>query len=151
RDGRTYVFQTDRALSDSEVEQRIASAEARIPPVPSGAGHDRRMMKQRVVVMNDQGEEITDVVTEESDEPCKGKQVVSDVDTSAEDGGKLTRVRVRMCGATGDLEKHAMTEAIKGIREARAEIAGDRSLSEQVRGQILRDLDAEIARLGHEG
>lgn len=148
RDGTTFVFQTDRALTDADVEQHIASAGARIPPVP---GHDRRAMKQRVVVMSDKGEEITDVVTEEGDEHCNGKQVVSDVDTSVEDGGKLTRVRVRMCGAPGDLEKHAMAEAIDGIRKARAEIAGDKTLSNQVRREILRDLDEEIARLKHEG
>ncbi len=44
-------------------------------------------MKQRVVVVNDKGEEVTDVVTEESDEHCNGPHVISDVDTSAKAGG----------------------------------------------------------------
>lgn len=154
RDGKTFVFQTDRALSDAEIEQRIASAEARIPPVPPVppvSSHDRRVMKQRVIVMNENGEDVTDVVTEEGDEHCNGKRVVSDVDTSAQDDGKLTRVRIRMCGTPGDFKKHAMAEAIDGIRKARAEIAGDKSLSESIRLEILRDLDAEIERLRNDG
>ncbi len=147
RDGKTFVFQTDRELSDDEVEQRINDAESRIPPVPSVAdGTNRRVMKQRIVVMNDKGEDVTDVVTEES-EHCKGKGAVSDVDSSAENDGKLTRVRVRFCGAPEGMEKHAMAEALKGVRQARDEIASDKSLSESIRGQILNDLDAEIARL----
>ncbi|MBB3860298.1 hypothetical protein GGQ88_001564 [Novosphingobium hassiacum] len=150
RDGKTFVFQTDRPLSDDEVERRIVDAESRVPPVrpvpPVADGFHRRIMKQRVVVMNDNGEDVTDVVTEES-EHCKGKNPVSDVDTSAEDGGKLTRVRVRICGAPEGLEQHAMAEALKGVRQARDEIASDKSLSDSIRGQILKDLDAEIARL----
>lgn len=150
RDGTTYVFQTDRQLSDDEIEQRIADAGSHLPPIPPvppvADGSHRRIMKQRVVVMNDKGEDVTDVVTEES-EHCKGKNAVSDVDTSEENDGKLTRVRVRICGAPAGLEQHAMAEALKGVRQARDEIASDKSLSDSIRGQILKDLDAEIARL----
>ncbi len=104
------------------------------------------MMKQRVVVMNDTGEDVTDAVTEES-ERCRGKGSVSDVDTSEENDGKLTRVRVRICSAPEGLGKQTMAEALKGVRQARDEIASDKSLSSSIRGQILKDLDAEIARL----
>lgn len=154
RDGKTFVFQTDRPLTDEEVEGRVAAADARIPPVPPVPpmdGHNRRVMKQRVIVFDDKGNGITDVVTEQGDEHCKGKDVVSDVDTSADDNGKLTRVRIRMCGTPGDMEKHAMAQALKGVREARDEIARDRSLSDSIRKDVLRELDAEIERLGREG
>lgn len=147
RDGKTFVFQTDRRLSDEEVEQRIIDAELRIPPVPPVAdGSNRRVMKQRIVVMNDKGEDVTDVLTEESDH-CQGKGALSDVDSSTESDGKLTRVRVRICGAPESMEQHATAEAVKGVRQARDEIASDKSLSESIRGQILKELDAEIARL----
>lgn len=157
RDGKTFVFQTDRPLSDAEVEQRVAAAEARIPPIPPVppvpplAGHDHRVMKQRVIVLDDKGEGITDVVTEQGDEHCKGKDAISNVDTSAEENGKLTRVRIRMCGTPGEIEKHAMAQALKGVREAREEIARDKSLSDSIRKGVLRELDAEIERLGREG
>ncbi len=56
-----------------------------------------------------------------------------------------------MCRGPGDLERHAKAATIDGIGKSRAEIAGDKSLSEPVRSEILRDLDAEITRLKHEG
>ncbi|CAH0496877.1 hypothetical protein [Novosphingobium sp. CECT 9465] len=149
RDGKTFVFQTDKALSDLEVEQRIASAEERIPPLPpvppvADGGH--RVMKQRVIVVDDRGEQVTDVVTEEADR-CDGKEIVSNVDTSSEADGKLTRVRVRMCGTPGEIGKQARAQAAEGIANARAEIARDKGLPESTRQQVLKELDAELARL----
>ncbi len=153
RDGKAFVFQTDRQLSDDEIMQRIADAESRIPPAPPvppvADGSNRRVMTQRVVVMNDNDEDVTDVVTEESDH-CKGKGGVSDVESAEENDGKLTRIRVRICSAPQGPEKHAMAEAINGVRQARDEIASDKSLSESIRRQIIKDLDAEIARLNRE-
>lgn len=153
RDGKTFVFQTDRPLSDAEVEQRVAAADARIPPIPPlppMAGEDHRMMKQRVIVLDDSGEGITDVVTEHGGSHCTDKDAISDIDTTAEENGKLTRARIRMCGTPGDMEKHAMAQALKGVREAREEIAGDKSLSNEIRKNVLRELDAEIERLSRE-
>ena len=154
RDGKTFVFQTDRELSDEEVERRVEDAENRLPPVPpmppvaDGASH--RVTKQRVVVMNDNGETVTDVVTEEGAR-CRGEGVMSDVDTSAQDGGKLTRVRLRICGGPEGIAQHARSEAIAGVRQAREEIARDKSLSDAIRRQVLKELDAEMARLIREG
>jgi hypothetical protein len=154
RDGKTFVFKTDAPLSDQEVERRIADAEARIPPVPLAPdampANDMRRVQQRVIVLNDEDEEVTDVITEEG-ESCQGRKAFSDVDSSAQDNGKVTRVRIRMCGSHDDIEKHARAEAMQGVRKARDEIAHDRSLSDAIRKEILKDLDAELARMKSEG
>ncbi|OYX91657.1 MAG: hypothetical protein B7Y74_13970 [Novosphingobium sp. 35-62-5] len=47
----------------------------------------------------------------------------------------------------GRIERHAMAKAISGIRSARAAIAGNRPLSNEIRAEVLRELDAEIAKL----
>lgn len=152
RDGKTFVFQIDKALSDGEVEQRIASAEARVPPLPPMppvADGRHRVMKQRVIVVDDRGEQVTDVVTEEGDR-CDGREAISNIDTSSEADGKVTRVRIRMCGTPGEIGKQAMADAVEGIAKARADIARDKDLPEATRKEVLKELDAELARLRRE-
>jgi len=151
KDGKTFVFQTDRALTDGEVSQRVAVAEARLPlapPEPPAVGGGRRVITQRVIVVDETGEQVTDVVTE--DGPCHGREATSDVDTSSETSGNLTRVRVRMCGSEHEISKQAKAEAIAGIDQARSEIARDKDLPAAARSQVLKELDAEMARLKRE-
>lgn len=153
RDGKTFVFQTDEALSDAELEHRIAAAEANLPLVtafPVSNGDKPRMVKRRVIMSDDKGEQLADLVTDDEDH-CVGKEVVSDVDSSSETEGKLTRVRVKMCGTPGEISQQAMAKALAGIAEARAEIAKDKDLPESVRKEVLKDLDAELTRLKRAG
>lgn len=153
RDGKTFVFKTDRPLTDAEVEARIAQVEAGIPPVPPVppmAGKDGHRVQQRVIVIDGNTQGVTDIVSETGDH-CKGKAIASDVDASEEKDGKVTRVRIRTCGTPGEIEKHAMAEALEGVREARERIARDKSLSDSIRKQVLDELDAEIAKLKAKG
>lgn len=46
-----------------------------------------------------------------------------------------------------EIERYAMAQAIAGIRSARESIADNRALSDEVRREILQELDAEIAKL----
>ena len=152
RDGKTFVFETDKPLSDEDVERRIADAEARlplVPPVPPIAGKDRHREQQRVIVLNEEGETVTDVVSEDGGH-CAAGQMLSNVDTSAEDQGKVTRVRIRTCASAEGMEKRAMAEALEGVRKAREEISRDKSLSDAVRKEVLEELDAEISRMKRE-
>lgn len=155
RDGKTFVFKSDKPLSDADVEAKIARAEAGIPPVPhmppapplAGKG-ERRM--QRVIVINGENEGVTDIVSEDGPH-CRGKNAYANVDASEENDGKVTRVRIRTCGSEADIEKHAMAEALAGIRQAREEIARDKSLSDRIRKQVLEELDAEMSKLKAKG
>lgn len=45
------------------------------------------------------------------------------------------------------IERDAMMQAINGIRSAREAIAGNTALSDDVRREVLQELDAEIAKL----
>jgi hypothetical protein len=153
RDGKTFVFKSDKPMSDADIEAKIARAEAGIPPVPPippVAGKGERRMQQRVIVINGENEGVTDIVSESADR-CKGEANLADVDAHEEKDGKVTRVRIRTCGSEAEIEKHAMAEAIKGIREAREEIARDKSLSDKIRKQVLDELDAEMAKLKAKG
>lgn len=139
RDGKTFVFKTKDKLSDAELERRVAEAEAAIPPVPPVPpvpGVDGRRVEKRVIVRHAGG----DVDVAQFD--CDGKDAAN-IDTSAEEGGKKTRVKIRVCG---DGEGSA-DEALQAVRDARARIASDGSLSDSMRAEILGQLDAEIARL----
>lgn len=108
RDGKTFVFKTDRPLSDEEFERRIAKAEADLPPVPAHGSHHAG---HRVVVIKDGSTGAKTVIDEQQ------------------------------------IERHAMAKAISGIRSARAAIAGNRALSDEIRTEVLQELDAEIAKL----
>jgi beta-lactamase regulating signal transducer with metallopeptidase domain len=57
-------------------------------------------------------------------------------DTTSRDGTQIIRICQRQIAAS----------ARKGLEEARAEIAGDKDIPEDTRKQILRTLDAQIAR-----
>ena len=107
-------------------------------------------MQQRVIVINGENEGVADIVSESADR-CNGKASLADVDAHEEKDGKVTRVRIRTCGSEAEIEKHAMAEAIKGIREAREEIARDKSFSDTIRKQVLDELDAEMAKLKAKG
>ncbi|MBB4613631.1 hypothetical protein [Novosphingobium taihuense] len=155
RDGKTFVFKSDQPMSDADVEAKIARAEAGIRPVPPispvypGAGNGERRI-QRVIVIDGDNEGVTDIVSEDGPH-CEGKNAFANVDTSEEKDGKVTRVRIRTCGSEADIEKHAMAEALDGIRRARDEIARDKSLSDSIRKQVLDELDAEMAKLKAKG
>ena len=154
RDGKTFVFKTDKPMSDADVEARIAQAEAGIqpiPPVPPIVGRGDRRVQQRVIVIDGENEGVTDIVSEEGGR-CSGKSALSNVDTSEERDGKITRVRIRTCaGSEAEIERHAMAEAMEGIRQARSEIARDTSLSDTIRKQVMDELDAELAKLKAKG
>lgn len=152
RDGKTFVFKSDKPMSDADVEAKIARAEAGIPPeppVPPMPGKGERRI-QRVIVVDGENDGVTDIVSE-TGEHCKGKANLADVDATEEQDGKVTRVRIRTCGSEAEIERHAMAEALKGIREAREEIARDKSLSDKIRKQLLDELDAEMAKLKAKG
>lgn len=89
----------------SSVSQRGRGAyPTGVLPAPVAHGPDRRVTKQRVIILDEKGDQVTDVITEEGNR-CKGKDVESNVKTSSEADGKLTQVRVRMCGVPGEIGK----------------------------------------------
>ena len=62
------------------------------------------------------------------------------------DGERVSSSGVRRALADGD-----MAHALAGLKKARERVANDASLSGEIRSEVLKQLDAEIARLGAEG
>lgn len=144
RDGKTIIIKTSKAISDEEVERRVAEAEASMPPVPPAPGLAEQRREKRVIIRHgsdeagDPGEDV-ELVTRQCDHP------MTDVDTSGEQDGKRTRIKVRVCGdghGNGD-----MAGALDAVRKARADVAADAGIPADLRAKILGELDTEIARL----
>lgn len=75
---------------------------------------------------------------------CKNGQPVT-TDVSGFDGYSKARVKIVMCGK--GQAKIARIEAIKGLREARSEIAAQGDMPQNVRKDVLEKLEEQIRKL----
>ncbi len=66
------------------------------------------------------------------------------------DGRSRKKISIRICGK--DIERQARLEAVKGLQEARNDIARERDLSDRLRSKIMNDLDRQMEELreGHD-
>ena len=73
-----------------------------------------------------------------------GEATTAEADASSAEGQRQS-VRIALCdaGAHRDI-------ALKAVREARADIADDDSMSAEVRAKVLEQLDRSIARMEQE-
>jgi hypothetical protein len=163
RDGKTFIFRTDKKLSPEEVEKLIDKAEksreeaedavAQADSAKRAEGDTPAPAKTRRVetirVMGDMGEMdiasyIPEIDIREMTKDCRDGQPVT-TDVSGFDGKQKSRVRLVMCG-----KGHAIlarVEAIKGLREARNEIAKDKEMPKGVRKDVVKQLDLQIRKL----
>jgi beta-lactamase regulating signal transducer with metallopeptidase domain len=164
REGKTFIFRTDKKLSKDEVEKMVEEAdksreEAEAKIGDSGLGQSviiARVRKNGKLVEEDADIafvsadefEITSYIPEidiqEIRANCKhGEPVTTDV--SGFDGQNKSRVKIVMCGK--GQAKVARLEAIKGLREARGEIASEKEMPETVRKDVIEKLEKEIRKL----
>ncbi|PKB25745.1 beta-lactamase regulating signal transducer with metallopeptidase domain [Novosphingobium kunmingense] len=155
KDGKTIVFKTDKDLSEAEVEAHVAKAmsampippEPPVPPVPPVPGE-----KRRVMIMSDGGDahgkhRVMLLDGEPLGGSCTNEAVQSQAQASeAGTDGKTKTVRIRLCSIG-----HHMAKAVEGIRAARDRIAKDSEMSATMRDTIVKQLDAEIAKLSKQG
>lgn len=163
RDGKTIMFKTDKPLTDAEIEQHLARAEAQmpmppVPPVdPVAPGH--RINTRKIIVLNhgsqgaggDQGAGHRDghamaFASADSGPACADGDEARNIDVSEDKDGKAQVIKLRFCG-----QREAKAAALDAVREARAEISRDKDISSDVRAKVLKQLDAEIERLSKEG
>lgn len=167
RDGKTFVFHTDKELSDAEVEQMIADAEAsRIQADAARAGADAaregaeiarahaeearaNAEKYRVIAMRqvedmDIPSMIPDIDIREITKNCKDGQPVT-TDVNGFDGKSKSRVKIVMCGR--GQAKLARLEAIKGLKEARDDLQDEDDMPAKVRKEVIEKIDAQIKRM----
>jgi len=74
---------------------------------------------------------------------CDGDQTVSHRETVGADGRR--HIRVRICETA--IKAQASNAARAGLIKARAEAARAMKMSDEIRAEVLRDLDEEIARI----
>jgi bla regulator protein blaR1 len=188
RDGKTFIFRTDKKLSQEEVEEMIDEAqksreeaddalvraeEARgeaeaawgeaeaargeaeasrgaAEGAREAAAHARaaaevgRIEAIRVMSNMNFASYIPEIDIKEITRNCKQGQPVT-TDVSGFDGQNKSRVRVVMCGK--GQAKLARLEALKGLREARSNIASEKDMPESVRKDVVEKLEKEIRKL----
>lgn len=156
RDGKTFVFKTATPLSDAEVEARIAriekgvsiSADSFEVAADRSAGGTMPRTVKRTMILRSNGKDGDDMAKVAE---LDGSQIncdAPDAKAQAEASADGQSVRVMVCEK---VEGQALAAAADAVRKARESIAKDSRLSEQVRKDILKQLDEEIDRLSRKG
>jgi hypothetical protein len=108
----------------------------------------RRVETIRVMGDMDIDSYIPEIDIRETTKDCREGQPVT-TDVSGFDGKQKSHVRLVMCGK--GQAKLARAEAIKGLREARDEIAKDKEMPKGVRKDVVKQLDLQIRKLEAQG
>lgn len=166
RDGKTIVYKSSKPATDEEIERRVADAMASmpeppvppVPPVPGAATPTPPVppvppvpgtRQQRRIVMLETNGDRTIVGPADAaaiEMSCADGTQRSEVEASAGEGDRRERVRMRICSRGGE-----KAHALEGLRRARERLSTDRHLSDTIRADVLRQLDAEIEKLSRQG
>lgn len=174
RDGKTFIFRTDKKLSDQEVEKWIEDAEksrleadkalaeadgaraeadvahgaaASAAAAADGARAAAEVGRReaiRVMSTMNIASYIPEIDIKEITKNCQEGQPVT-TDVSGFDGQNSSRIRLVMCGK--GQAKIARVEAIKGLREARGDIDKDKDIPEKIRKEVVEKLEQQIRKL----
>lgn len=176
RDGTTYIFRSEKPLSDAEVDKVIAEsnesrAEAGIAMIEAEkAGREaaralaeangaqaeantarasaeiaRGMAEtQRVYAIRMASAYVPEIDIKEITKNCAAGQPVT-TNVEGFDGTNKSRVKIVMCGK--GQARIAQVEAIKGLREARREIGNDKDMPNDIRKDVVKQLDVQIRKL----
>lgn len=145
RDGKIFIFRTDKKLTEDEVEKMVNEAETHGKAADAAVTDGARGISEPKRIIIKAGADIPEIDIQEMTENCTaaGQPVTTDVEGS--DGTKKARVRLVMCGK--GQAKIARIEALKGLREARDEIASEKDMPKAVRKDVIEKLDQEIHKL----
>ena len=164
KDGKTIVIRSDKPIDEARLNDHLARLDAMVddgmmapippvppvPPVPGVApaapGEHREV---RTIIMRGgdghEGKGHEGMATAMAFEGCKGGPTWANADFSHDlnEGGKksVNRTRVLMCGKAGE----AKSAALASVRQARASIAANRAMADEIRAEVLKELDHTIA------
>lgn len=151
KDGKTIVIKTDKALTDAEVEARVAKALAALPDRPNAPARpesgERRIIMKRIQPEGAAPAEPGSPDREKIAAACAASGQTSSFESSETGAdGKQQKLVMRFCsaGASG-------ATALAGLKSARDRISKDANLSPAIRDSILKQMDAEIDRLAKQG
>jgi len=162
RDGKTFIFRTDKKLSEDEVEKMVAEAEKSRAEAEDALGEaeaargeaeaargDAEAMRghaeaMRVHAVAMAANYIPEIEIREITKNCREGQPVT-TNVEGFDGTNKSRIKLVMCGK--GQARLARVEAIKGLREARAEIGDEKEMPEKVRKEVIEKLEQQIRKL----
>lgn len=168
RDGKTFIFRTDKKLSQAEVEEMIKEAEKSREEADdamvradeargeaeaargeaeaersnaAARGHAEAMRVHAVAMAANY---IPEIDIREVTKNCReGHPVTTNVEGF--DGTNKARIKIVMCGK--GQAKLARLEALQGLREARSEIASEEDIPEGIRKDVMEKLEKQIRKL----
>jgi beta-lactamase regulating signal transducer with metallopeptidase domain len=164
KDGKTIVLKTTQPLSDEEAEKHIEKAMGAMVHADhmSGKGHRIVMVKRvdgddkeatqiagehrevRTFVLRHDGKDGDAIQAQHGafamTRCAEGKPIEARTETTVD--GKRKTSRVMICAKGGD-----QAQALAGLKQARERVASDSSLSAEIKAEVLKQLDAEIAKL----
>lgn len=162
RDGKTFIFRTDKKLSQAEVEEMIKEAEESREEADDAivradeargeaeaargeaeaARGEAEAMRVHAVAMA--ANYIPEIDIREVTKNCReGHPVTTNVEGF--DGTNKARIKIVMCGK--GQAKLARLEALQGLREARSEIASEEDIPEGIRKDVMEKLEKQIRKL----
>ncbi|WP_295495418.1 M56 family metallopeptidase [Sphingorhabdus sp. EL138] len=145
RDGKIFIFRTDKKLTEEEVEKMVGEAEASGKAADAAMAEGARGILEPKRIIIKAAADIPEIDIQEMTENCTAAEQPVTADVEGSDGTKKARVRLVMCGK--GQAKIARIEAIKGLREARSEIASEKDIPKAVRKDVIEKLDQEIRQL----
>ena len=158
KDGKTIVIRSDKPIDAAQMEAHLAQLDrlgeetiAPVPPVPpvpgvAPAAPGERREVRRIVMHGDGEHEGRDgMAMPAMVQDCKGGPTLADVDVSDYSGEgvkrMMNRTRVLLCGKAGE----ARATALASVRQARASIAANKTMADEIRAKVLKELDHTIA------
>ena len=154
RDGKIFILPTDKKLTEDEFEKMVRETKAFGKAADAALVDGRKSLMESAEFTRVMAEAnralanfdayIPEIDIQEMTKDCKeGQPVTTEVESF--DGKSKASVRLVMCGK--GQAKIARIEALKGLREARSEIASEKDLSKAVRKDVIEKLDKEIRKL----
>ncbi len=176
RDGKIFIFRTDKKLSQEQLEKMIEEAqesreaaedaaveasealgEAKAARTEAEAAWgDAKAVRANAEATSAHAEAmrvhavamaanyIPEIDIKEITKNCKEGQPVT-TDVSGFDGQNKSTIKIVMCGKWQ--AKLARKEALRGLKDARSEIANEQDMPPAVRKDVLEKLRAQIRRL----
>lgn len=162
RDGKTIVIRSDKPIDEAQFESHLArlgrmedmekvAPVAPVPPVPPVPGvaptppGERREVRRIIMHGGDDGDGGEHEGMALAMDGCRGGPTLAHADVSRDSGqgGRKTvnRTRVLLCGKAGE----ARSAALASVRQARASIAANRDMGDEIRDEVLKELDQTIA------
>jgi hypothetical protein len=170
RDGKTIIFKTSKPLSDAEIEEKIAKAEASMADAEAMVEGGKNGTRSVVIVKHGDGKdgEKTEISGSETrtivmtraghgaghsaaialdgDAPeaivCANGGETSNVAAEENKDGQRRVVKMRFCSHGG-----SQAMALDAIKKARDKMSTNSELSGEIRAKVLEALDREIERL----